>query len=62
MDLNTPLKLLMDDDKEVTSISKKSHAYEGEILEGDVLCEGVAIAPLHLYACEESYSENSTTI
>ena len=59
--LKHTFELLMDDDQEVTSISKKSHGYEGEILEGDALYEGVAIAPLHLYTCEESYSENSTT-
>lgn len=57
--LSHAFELLMIDDKEVEAIDKKSHAYEGEILEGQAICEGIAIAPLFAYSSTETYTENS---
>ena len=56
--LSYTFQRLMTDDKEVEVIVKKSHSYEGEVLEGKTICTGIAIAPLYTYVNQEKYVEN----
>lgn len=50
---------LMDRDKEIVSIKKKKHHYKGNSLEGDIICEGTAIAPLYTYVQKEKFTQKS---
>jgi len=57
--LKTLFQTLMQDDVEVGTIKKESVDYEGEILEGDIIAKGVAIAPVSVYKTEILQHENS---
>jgi len=59
--LSHTFKLLMADDKEVEVIPQKSHSYEGETLEGQAICTGIATAPLYAYVHQEKYVENDVS-
>ena len=59
--LSHTFKLLMTDDKEVEVITQKSHSYEGETLEGQTICTGIATAPLHTYVYNEKYVVNDVS-
>ena len=59
--LSYTFKLLMSNDKEVEVIAQKSHSYEGDILEGQAICTGIAIAPLHTYENQEKYVANDVS-
>lgn len=59
--LSHAFKLLMIDDKEPEVLEKKSHSYEGEILEGQAICEGISIAPLIAYESVETYTKNNVS-
>ena len=43
--LQTCFGTLMQDDKEIETIQKSTHTYEGDLIEGEIICEGIAIAP-----------------
>ena len=57
--LQTLFNTLMQDDKEVMTIEKESAAYDGEILEGDIISKGVAITSAYLYKTEEIQHDNT---
>ncbi len=57
--LQTLFEMLMQDDVEVTTITKEHTHYEGETLEGDIITKGVAIAPASVYKTETLQHENS---
>ena len=57
--LQTLFEMLMQDDVEVTTITKEHTHYEGETLEGDIIAKGVAIAPASVYQTETLQHENS---
>ncbi len=42
-------KTLMQEDKEVLHIDKENHHYTGDILEGEIIAKGIAIAPAYNY-------------
>jgi len=44
---------LMQNDKEVKALEKQSTSYEGEVLEGDIISKGVAIASVCAYKTKE---------
>ena len=44
---------LMQNDIEVKKIEKTAYAYEGSILEGEIISQGIAIAPAYHYNSEE---------
>ena len=50
---------LMQDDKEVMAIEKESASYDGEVLEGDIISKGVAIASAYRYKTEEIQHNNT---
>ena len=50
---------LMQDDKEVVAIEKESATYDGEVLEGDIISKGVAIAFAYRYKTEEIQHDNT---
>jgi len=54
--LTQTFEQLMQDDKEVTTTQKEDHHYEGTSLEGEIIAQGIAIAPLWRYR-----EENITT-
>ena len=57
--LQTLFNTLMQDDKEVVAIEKESASYDGEVLEGDIISKGVAIASTYLYKTEEIQHNNT---
>ena len=59
--LQTLFEKLMKDDIEVTSIKKETSNYIGDILEGDIITKGVAIAPTTMYNTEIIQHENNLT-
>jgi len=59
--LSHTFKLLMTDDKEVEVIAQTNHSYEGEILEGQTICAGIAMAPLYAYVNQEKYVANDVS-
>ena len=44
---------LMHNEKEVKKIEKTAYAYEGNVIEGEIISQGVAIAPAYHYSSEE---------
>jgi len=60
-ELQTLFETLMQDDVEVTTITKEHTHYEGETLEGDIIAKGVAIAPASAYKTETLQHENTLT-
>ena len=44
---------LMQDDKEIKQIEKTAYSYEGSILEGEIISEGIAIASTYSYRTQE---------
>ena len=44
---------LMQSDKEVKKIEKTAYAYEGIVTEGEIISQGIAIAPAYYYRSEE---------
>lgn len=52
-ELHTLFETLMHNDKEVKQIGKETYSYEGSALEGEVISEGIAIAPLYNYTVKE---------
>ena len=57
--LQTLFTALMQEDKEIVAIEKKSTSYEGEILEGAIIAKGVAIASAYIYKTEEIQHSNT---
>ncbi|WP_415407129.1 HPr family phosphocarrier protein [Sulfurovum sp. CS9] len=51
--LHTLFETLMHNDKEVKQIEKETYSYEGSAIEGDIISEGIAIAPLYTYTAKE---------
>ncbi len=51
--LHTLFETLMHNDKEVKQIQKETYTYEGHTIEGNIISEGIAIAPLYNYAAKE---------
>jgi phosphocarrier protein FPr len=48
----------MDNDKEVKQIEKETYSYEGSSIEGEIISEGIAIAPLYNYIAKEILHES----
>lgn len=44
---------LMQDDKEIKEIEKTAYRYEGSVIEGEIIAEGIAIAPAYAYHATE---------
>ncbi len=59
--LQTLFETLMQDDVEVKHIEKENSTYTGEILEGDIISKGVAIAPATVYKTETTQHDNTLT-
>jgi len=51
--LYTLFESLMVNDKEVKQIEKETYRYEGSTIEGEIISEGIAIAPLYNYTVKE---------
>ena len=49
---------LMQNDKEVKKIEKTAYIYEGSVTEGEIISQGVAIAPAYRYSSEEVQHKN----
>jgi len=49
---------LMRNDKEITKIEKTAYAYEGKVTEGEIISQGIAIAPAYHYCSEEIQHES----
>jgi len=58
--LTQTFEQLMQDDKEVTTTQKEAHHYEGTSLEGEIIAQGIAIAPLWHYHEEKLTSGDDT--
>ncbi|HIQ26918.1 MAG TPA: HPr family phosphocarrier protein [Sulfurovum sp.] len=54
--LTETFQALMQEDKALPLIEKKIHHYKSEVLKGESIFEGVAIAPLFFYTREETFS------
>lgn len=52
---------LMEQDIETVTINKKAQDYEASSIKGDIICEGIAIAPLYLYETKQSYTPKDCT-
>jgi phosphocarrier protein FPr len=44
---------LMQEDKEIQKIEKSAYNYEGSVIEGEIISEGIAIAPTYTYHTKE---------
>ena len=51
--LHTLFESLMVNDKEIKQIEKESYRYDGNVIEGDIISEGIAMAPVYHYQAEE---------
>jgi len=51
--LTQTFERLMQDDKEITTTQKEAHHYVGESLDGEIIVQGIAIAPLWHYQEEK---------
>ncbi len=56
--LHTLFESLMVNDKEVKQIEKETFNYDGDTVEGDIISEGIAIAPVYYYKAEEILHES----
>ena len=52
---------LMQDDKEIETLSKENSIYESPVIEGEIISRGIAVAAAYHYAEEEKKTENSVT-
>ena len=52
-ELHLLFETLMKDDKEIQKIEKASYTYEGEITQGEIISEGIAIASTYPYTVKE---------
>ncbi len=52
-ELQRLFETLMQDDKEIKQIEKTAYSYEGSILEGEIISEGIAIASTYTYRTQE---------
>ncbi len=52
-ELHTLFETLMHNDKEVKQIEKETCSYEGSAIEGEIISEGIAVAPLYNYRAKE---------
>lgn len=57
-ELRSLFETLMHDDIEVQEIKKVSHTYEGDTIEGEIISEGIAIAPTYAYTTDEIQHES----
>ncbi|DAB40083.1 MAG TPA: PTS fructose transporter subunit IIBC [Sulfurovum sp. UBA12169] len=57
--LTKQFSFLMQNDQEIHPIQKEKIAYEGKILEGDIIAEGIAIAKLYEHTTQEVSTQNS---
>ena len=49
---------LMQDDREIRQIEKTTYSYEGSVIEGEIISEGIAIAPAYTYHATEVQHES----
>ncbi|TNF45275.1 MAG: HPr family phosphocarrier protein [Epsilonproteobacteria bacterium] len=59
--LHQLFETLMQDDKEIQEIEKISSDYEGDVIEGEIISEGIAIASTYQYKTEEIQHESEVT-
>lgn len=59
--LTTLFETLMQTDTQIQTIEKKSYAYEGALVEGDIIFEGIAIASVYHYERKEIQHENDVS-
>ena len=59
--LHTLFQTLMHQDKELKPIEKEIFRYEGDMLEGEIISEGISIAPVYRYSSEEILHKNNLT-
>lgn len=52
-ELQLLFETLMKDDKEIKQIEKTAYSYEGSVREGEIISEGIAIAPTYTYRTQE---------
>jgi phosphocarrier protein FPr len=52
---------LMSDDKEIKAVQKTAYTYEGRVVEGEIISQGIAIAPAYRYSSEEVQHESDLT-
>jgi len=57
--LHTLFDRLMHNDKEVKQIEKETYNYEGSAIEGAIISEGIAIAPVYNYSTKEVLYESN---
>jgi len=60
-ELHTLFESLMLNDKEIKQIEKEAFNYEGSIIEGEIISEGIAIAPLYNYSVKEEIHESNVS-
>jgi len=58
-ELHILFETLMVNDKEVKEIKKETYSYKGKVIEGDIISEGIAIAPVYHYETEEILHESN---
>lgn len=58
--LTTVFEKLMQSDKKVESLDKATHTYEGAVIHGDIIAQGMAIAPLWPYREHHQQEKNGT--
>ncbi len=49
---------LMHNDREIKEIEKAGYMYEGNVIEGEIISQGIAIAPAYRYSSEEVQHES----
>jgi phosphocarrier protein FPr len=59
--LHTLFETLMHNDKEVKPREKEVYSYEGDSIGGEIISEGIAIAPVYRYSSEEILHKNNLT-
>ena len=59
--LHTLFESLMLNDKEIKQIEKEAYSYEGNVIEGEIISEGIAIAPVYHYKAEEILHKSDMT-
>ncbi len=57
-ELHALFTTLMHNDKEVKQIEKEIYSYDGSSIEGDIISEGISIAPLYVYSSKEIVRES----
>ena len=56
--LHQLFETLMSNDKESKAVQKTAYDYEGGVLEGEIISQGIAIAPAYRYSSEEIQHES----